>query len=248
MKNCELCKLQARTYCESDQASLCWSCDAKVHAANFLVARHSRTLLCHVCQSPTPWKASGEKLGHTVSVCNRCVNGQVEDQESQGANDDADDEDEGYDDDEDDDVEEDEEEEEEEEEEDGENQVVPWSSMTATPPPPAASSSSSSEEFSDSVNVNSLKRFREDALDLQSQQDDHDLNCFSSKRKYGSTTLTAQAATVDSLSPLQDQRTEAADRLESSVVIVEPHKRSRNQRGKGDLSGGESSGFSSRPI
>ncbi|KAK0591324.1 hypothetical protein LWI29_038453 [Acer saccharum] len=245
MKNCELCKLQARTYCESDQASLCWSCDAKVHAANFLVARHSRTLLCHVCQSPTPWKASGEKLGHTVSVCNRCVNGQVEDQESQGANDDADDEDEDYDDD---DVEEDEEEEEdeevEEEEEDGENQVVPWSSMTATPPPPASSSSSSSEDFSDSVNVNSLKRFREDASDLQSQDD---LNCFSSKRKYGSTTLTAQAATVDSLSPLQDQRTEP-DRLESSVAIIEPHKRSRNQRGKDDFSGGESSGFSSRPI
>ncbi|KAB1210083.1 hypothetical protein CJ030_MR6G011341 [Morella rubra] len=58
MKKCELCKVPARTYCESDQASLCWDCDAKVHGANFLVARHYRTLLCHACQSQTPWKAS----------------------------------------------------------------------------------------------------------------------------------------------------------------------------------------------
>lgn len=75
MKKCELCKIQARTYCESDQASLCWDCDAKVHGANFLVARHSRTLLCHTCQSQTPWKASGAKLGHTFSVCETCVRG-----------------------------------------------------------------------------------------------------------------------------------------------------------------------------
>ncbi|CAN1232138.1 B-box domain protein 31 [Linum perenne] len=73
MKRCELCKSMARTFCESDQASLCWSCDAKVHGANFLVARHSRTLLCHLCQSPTPWQAAGAKLGHTVSFCLRCV-------------------------------------------------------------------------------------------------------------------------------------------------------------------------------
>ncbi|GMN61241.1 hypothetical protein TIFTF001_030332 [Ficus carica] len=67
MKYCELCKGLARTYCESDQASLCWNCDVKVHGANFLVARHSRTVLCHACQSPTPWKASGAELGVTVS-------------------------------------------------------------------------------------------------------------------------------------------------------------------------------------
>ncbi|KAL5797732.1 hypothetical protein ACOSQ2_002552 [Xanthoceras sorbifolium] len=232
MKNCELCKLQARTYCESDQASLCWDCDAKVHAANFLVARHSRTLLCHVCQSLTRWTASGEKLGHAVSVCESCVNGQAEDQESQGANDDTED---------DVDNDGDEEEEEEKEEEEGENQVVPWSTITATTPPPASSSSSSSEEFPDSVNVLYLKRFRGNSSDLESQDQD-DLNCFSSQRKYGRE-LTAQAATVDSLSPLKD-------RSKSSVFIVEPHKRSRNQLEleKGEFSDVKSTGFSSRPI
>lgn len=160
MRNCELCKLQATTYCESDQASLCWDCDSKVHGANFLVARHSRTLLCNVCHSLTPWKASGEKLGHTISVCDSCINGQEE--ESRETNDDdindADDEeiDEDY--------------EEEEEEEEGENQVVPWSTLTATPPPPPlAYDSSSSDDVSDSENVLSAKRRRLDGLDLQSQ-------------------------------------------------------------------------------
>ncbi|KAK7846753.1 zinc finger protein CONSTANS-LIKE 12 [Quercus suber] len=83
MKTCELCKIQARTYCESDQASLCWDCDAKVHGANFLVARHSRTLLCNTCQSQTPWKASGAKLGHTFSVCETCVRGNHNNEEEE---------------------------------------------------------------------------------------------------------------------------------------------------------------------
>ncbi|XP_076909714.1 uncharacterized protein LOC143567087 [Bidens hawaiensis] len=74
MKSCELCKSLAKIYCESDHASLCWTCDSKVHSANFLVARHSRSLLCRVCQSPTPWTASGEKLGPSaVSICENCV-------------------------------------------------------------------------------------------------------------------------------------------------------------------------------
>ncbi|KAF5755909.1 putative transcription factor interactor and regulator Znf-B family [Helianthus annuus] len=73
MKRCELCKSTARIYCESDRASLCWTCDSKVHSANFLVTRHSRSLLCRVCQSVTPWTASGEKLCRsTASVCGRC--------------------------------------------------------------------------------------------------------------------------------------------------------------------------------
>lgn len=152
MNNCELCKSRARTYCESDQASLCWECDAKVHAANFLVARHSRTLLCHICDSRTPWKASGLKLGHTVSVCETCVNRrqqyEEQSQEEPTDNDDDDDDDDG---------------EEDDEVEEGENQVVPWSAIASTPPP--ASSSSSSDEIS----VCSLKRRREEASDLQSQ-------------------------------------------------------------------------------
>lgn len=72
-KACELCGLAARMFCESDQASLCWDCDEKVHSANFLVAKHTRATLCHVCHSPTPWKASGPSIGRTVSVCGGCI-------------------------------------------------------------------------------------------------------------------------------------------------------------------------------
>ncbi|KAF4366618.1 hypothetical protein F8388_004282 [Cannabis sativa] len=71
-KDFELCGLRARMYCESDQASLCWDCDEKVHGANFLVSKYSRSLLYHVCNFPTPWMASGAKLP-TVSVCESCV-------------------------------------------------------------------------------------------------------------------------------------------------------------------------------
>ncbi|XP_061351915.1 zinc finger protein CONSTANS-LIKE 9-like [Gastrolobium bilobum] len=159
MRNCELCKVPARTFCESDQASLCWDCDAKVHGANFLVARHSRTLLCDACRSPTPWKATGARLGNTVSVCERCATGTTgeEAEESEGDNDDDvdtedDDDFSGG--------------------EDGDNQVVPWS---LTSPPPAASSSSSECSSASWCNDNgdgsvsepvttatSLKRQRED--------------------------------------------------------------------------------------
>lgn len=72
---CELCNSEAKIFCESDQARLCWDCDDKVHAANFLVAKHTRTALCQVCHCTTPWKASGPKLGRTVSVCGACVAG-----------------------------------------------------------------------------------------------------------------------------------------------------------------------------
>lgn len=187
MKKCELCKGLARTYCESDQASLCWTCDVKVHGANFLVARHSRSVLCHACQAPTPWKASGAELGVTVSVCERCVVGvrnRDEEEESQGGNDDEietedDDriEDDDYDDGDDDEEEEDEDEGEAGgDDEETDNQVVPLSS-TSTPPPPAASSSSSEEsvsrlnngggEVSETATVFSLKRMRD--TDLPSQ-------------------------------------------------------------------------------
>ncbi|KAF4386940.1 hypothetical protein F8388_006895 [Cannabis sativa] len=66
-KKCELCDSPAKMYCDSDRASLCWDCDARVHSANFLVAKHMRTLLCRVCQSLTPWSGSGPKLSPTVS-------------------------------------------------------------------------------------------------------------------------------------------------------------------------------------
>ncbi|KAK6919454.1 B-box-type zinc finger [Dillenia turbinata] len=158
MRGCELCKYMAKMYCESDQASLCWDCDSKVHSANFLVARHTRCLLCHVCQSPTPWKASGEKLFPTVSVCEKCVKAK-----RQGVNDitdeEVEDETEGNDefdmDDVDDENYDEDENENQEEEEDEDNQVVPWS-LT---PPPTGSSSSSSEEFSSVSDPRSVENF-----------------------------------------------------------------------------------------
>ncbi|KAJ4729936.1 Zinc finger, B-box [Melia azedarach] len=226
MKNCELCKLQARTYCESDQASLCWDCDAKVHTANFLVARHSRTLLCHLCHSLTPWKATGEKLGQTVSVCDSCISGQEE--ESRETNGDENDDDD--------------EEEMEVEEEEGENQVVPWSTITDTPPP--AYTSSSSEEISDSVNVFPLKRRRGNASDLSSQ---YDQDGSSSERKYGEELLTTSAASVDSQRSSQNREMEPY-RSKSAAIIVEPLKRYRNQRNEGELSDVNSWGSCSRPI
>ncbi|CAN1220417.1 B-box domain protein 31 [Linum perenne] len=185
MKKCELCKSPARTYCESDDASLCWSCDAKVHGANFLVARHSRTLLCQSCQSATPWQAAGAKLGNTVSLCLRCANGdtneslhlhhRVEVEESET-------EDEDY----------DEEEVEEDDEEEGDNQVVPWSSSSAsTPPPPAASDSSDGDESDDPDRSLDLRYF---------PQDDISRRCC--RQKYG----------LDGSSrPLKSRRREDAD-------------------------------------
>jgi hypothetical protein len=174
MKKCELCKFAAKSYCESDQASLCWDCDAKVHAANFLVARHSRTLLCNICQSPTPWQGSGEKLGHTVSVCEKCTNsGRLEDEEEESdrANDYDDENDDG-------------------DEDERENQVVPWSSKT---PPPAASSSSS--DFS-SVSRSSASAFKNRGISsLKQIRDQVDLGLYLSDRKL------TRTGSIDSLPP-----------------------------------------------
>ncbi|KAJ8763643.1 hypothetical protein K2173_003115 [Erythroxylum novogranatense] len=176
-KGCELCGGAAIMYCESDQASLCWICDEKVHCANFLVAKHCRSLLCQVCQSPTPWKASGPRLGHTVSICQSCFSVKKEDgrkfkealngefpeeghEESQYGDDERDDGSEDYDDDE----EEEEEETDDKEEEDGENQVVPWSGTTTIHMPQPATSSSSEERFPNGFfsSGGGLKRTRDD--------------------------------------------------------------------------------------
>ncbi|KAK2987273.1 hypothetical protein RJ640_017576 [Escallonia rubra] len=150
MKRCELCNSIARMYCESDQASLCWDCDARIHSANFLVAKHLRTLLCHSCQSMTPWTGSGPKLGPTVSVCDSCVDGRV-------STNDRDAEDEGDDDNDDDDDDDDDEDSDDDggDEDDGENQVVPLSSSsTSLARPPVSSSSSSEESFNRSSRGN----------------------------------------------------------------------------------------------
>ncbi|CAA0835958.1 B-box type zinc finger family protein [Striga hermonthica] len=132
-RKCDLCKNVASMYCNSDQASLCWDCDSRIHVANFLVAKHTRTLLCRACQGPTSWTGSGPKLGPTFSVCDRCVrsgNAKLEE------DDDDDDDDVEEEDDDDDNVEAD-------DDDDGDNQVVPLS-----PPRFMASTSSSSQESS----------------------------------------------------------------------------------------------------
>ncbi|KAM0933747.1 putative transcription factor interactor and regulator Znf-B family [Dioscorea sansibarensis] len=49
---CELCGATATVHCEADAAFLCRSCDASVHGANFLVARHLRRPI-HPSASPT---------------------------------------------------------------------------------------------------------------------------------------------------------------------------------------------------
>ncbi|KAJ7948574.1 Zinc finger, B-box [Quillaja saponaria] len=178
---CELCGKRARMYCESDQAKLCWDCDEKVHGANFLVEKHSRSLLCHVCQSPTPWNASGPKLTPTVSICEDCVANHSIKCEQEDIDDDGDssssgDNGDSYyqdDDDHDDDVK--------EEEEEGEHQVVPWSSTSSLPPPLASSSSSDGETSSAAAGDLAYKRLREDShIDS-----DDDIACSSSQMPYG---------------------------------------------------------------
>uniref|UniRef100_A0A6N2MAN6 B box-type domain-containing protein n=1 Tax=Salix viminalis TaxID=40686 RepID=A0A6N2MAN6_SALVM len=201
MKKCELCKSAARTYCESDQANLCWSCDAKVHGANFLVARHARAVLCQSCQFPTPWKASGAQLGHTVSVCERCMisnennNREIQEQEENGSSDD---------------IEEDSDSESDSDSNDdgggeedggaGDNQVVPWS-----PTAPAASSSCSCTSNDDndvdcveSVNVLSFKK--------QRLQDDLDRSC--SLRMYGNTATSVEFYSSSAGGSLKEKRKE----------------------------------------
>ncbi|KAL6538181.1 Zinc finger protein CONSTANS-like [Orobanche gracilis] len=50
--HCDFCGVRrSKVYCWSDEASLCLSCDRKVHSANALSRRHSRTLLCERCNS-----------------------------------------------------------------------------------------------------------------------------------------------------------------------------------------------------
>ncbi|KAL6658927.1 hypothetical protein ACP70R_002967 [Stipagrostis hirtigluma subsp. patula] len=161
---CELCGAAARVYCGADEATLCWGCDAQVHGANFLVARHARALLCRGCSRPTPWRAAGPRLGPTASLCDLCVRrggglgggagavgGAGGDVEMAGEGDGREDEEE---------EEDDEvvvEEEDEEEEGEGENQVVPWAEEAGATPPPVASSTSSSSREAAANGANAAK-------------------------------------------------------------------------------------------
>ncbi|XP_022139730.1 protein BFR2 [Momordica charantia] len=233
MKKCELCGQQARMFCESDQANLCWDCDEKVHCANFLVAKHSRSLLCHVCQSPTPWTASGRKLTPTVSVCEGCVEvhgGKCEQgayqerrRDNEDVVDDGDDlEDgegfesyEGGDSEEDDEEEEEEEEEEgeEEEDEDGENQVVPWSYASySSPPPPPTVTSSSEGEVSAGAGVTS-KRMRDYGVDLDSDDEIESSSARQGTRPF----FNDEATSSSSLRPLKQARVTGRSQSASTI-------------------------------
>lgn len=167
MKSCELCGGAAGIYCESDQASLCWDCDRKVHGANFLVAKHTRSLLCHACQQPTLWRASGRNLGSAVSVCESCTSVDCKDEERTQESEEECEEDDDNDDYEDQEEVMMEDSGDEEEDEDGENQVVPWSGDSSQPSPPVVSSDSSSAGEDEVVagiggGGFGLKRMRED--------------------------------------------------------------------------------------
>ncbi|CAI9784439.1 unnamed protein product [Fraxinus pennsylvanica] len=170
---CALCKGMATIYCESDHASLCWDCDVKVHSANFLVARHYRNLLCHVCLSPMPWSASGGKLAPTVCVCGKCVNGtvateEVDDDESNVEN----------------------EVEPAGKDEEEDNQVVLWSS---TSPPPASSSSCEGSTIGD--REVRRKRMREEV-----SNEDH--GCSSSQPDVHTPPFGAAELVVEEVEPL----------------------------------------------
>lgn len=72
-RNCELCTAEAKVYCPSDSAFLCRSCDAKVHGANFLVARHLRSSLCSNCGSSDGKRFSGAGISFPArNLCRSC--------------------------------------------------------------------------------------------------------------------------------------------------------------------------------
>jgi B-box zinc finger len=89
-KICDLCgEAVARVLCKSDEAALCWGCDAAVHGANFLVAKHVRALLCRMCLGPTSWMASGARISAAASLCRGCSEREehgVEREEGEGEN------------------------------------------------------------------------------------------------------------------------------------------------------------------
>ncbi|THU47158.1 hypothetical protein C4D60_Mb09t12590 [Musa balbisiana] len=70
---CELCGGGAAVHCEADAASLCWACDASVHGANFLVARHLRRIVCACCHSLDDDRViSGASSPSVRSICRSC--------------------------------------------------------------------------------------------------------------------------------------------------------------------------------
>ncbi|KAL8458858.1 hypothetical protein ACS0TY_036384 [Phlomoides rotata] len=69
---CELCPSAAAVFCPSDAAFLCWSCDAKIHEVNFLVARHIRQSICSTCNEFTGQGLSGVGFRPSAATCSTC--------------------------------------------------------------------------------------------------------------------------------------------------------------------------------
>ncbi|XAR74049.1 hypothetical protein NMG60_11008211 [Bertholletia excelsa] len=69
---CELCSDKAILYCPSDSAFLCWNCDAKVHRANFLVARHVRFTVCSKCIRFMEDRLAGVDFQPFRLICRSC--------------------------------------------------------------------------------------------------------------------------------------------------------------------------------
>ncbi|XP_062109937.1 B-box zinc finger protein 32-like [Humulus lupulus] len=70
---CCLCGEEAFLFCRADRALLCRSCDASVHSANFLVARHIRQPFCSVCKDFAGNLVSGDDLRQLRSqYCRSC--------------------------------------------------------------------------------------------------------------------------------------------------------------------------------
>lgn len=69
-KVCEYCKvLRPVVYCKADSANLCLPCDVKIHSANALSNRHSRTLVCDLCRCHWAYiKCSN----HQMFMCRSC--------------------------------------------------------------------------------------------------------------------------------------------------------------------------------
>ncbi|KAF8389421.1 hypothetical protein HHK36_026116 [Tetracentron sinense] len=70
---CELCNGEVFLYCTSDSAFLCWKCDARVHEANFLVARHVRRTVCSRCKGFDGNTVSGVGIHYLQSICRSCL-------------------------------------------------------------------------------------------------------------------------------------------------------------------------------
>ncbi|WOL18299.1 hypothetical protein Cni_G27093 [Canna indica] len=70
---CELCGREAVLVCTPDAAFLCWACDATVHSANFLAARHVRWLACGGCHRlDSARRVSGARPEPVRSLCSSC--------------------------------------------------------------------------------------------------------------------------------------------------------------------------------